>query len=154
MLSVRPSSRSLTAFEADVSAGLSLDNVTNGLVVYPEVIRAHLDAELPFMATENIIMKLVSKGGNRQDAHEEIRVLSHQASAVVKNEGKPNDLIERIRNTKYFAPIHADLDSVLDPSLYVGRSATITERMCAEAEQKLYKYRQYLEKAETAQLSV
>ncbi|KAL6414492.1 primary-amine oxidase [Ilyonectria robusta] len=133
---------------------LSLDNVTNGLVIYPKVIRARLDSEIPFIASENIIMKLVSKGASRQEAHEQVRVLSHQAGWVVKSEGKPNDLIERIRNTEYFAPIHADLDSVLDPALYVGRSAVITERMCAEADEKLVKYREYLDKAETAQLSV
>ncbi|SPO02154.1 probable adenylosuccinate lyase [Cephalotrichum gorgonifer] len=133
---------------------LSLDNVTNGLVVYPQVVRANLNAELPFMATENIIMGMVSKGASRQETHEEIRVLSHQAAAVVKNEGKPNDMIERIRKTEFFAPIHADLDSVLDPSLYVGRSAIITERMCAEADAKLEKYREYLASAGTAQLSV
>lgn len=106
------------------------------------------------MATENIIMKLVSKGGSRQEAHEQIRVLSHQAGAVVKNEGKPNDLIDRIRNTEYFAPVRDDLDSVLDPALYTGRSAVITERMVAEAGEKLAKYSQYLDKAETAQLSL
>lgn len=160
--------------------GLSLDNVTNGLVIYPKgsssifaprfnapripknlsltryapVIRARLDSELPFIASENIIMKLVSKGASRQEAHEQVRVLSHQAGWVVKSEGKPNDLIERIRNTEYFAPIHEDLDSVLDPALYIGRSVVITERMCAEADEKLAKYREYLDKAETAQLSV
>ncbi|KPM44641.1 Adenylosuccinate lyase [Neonectria ditissima] len=132
----------------------SLDNVTNGLVVYPEMIRAHLDAEIPFMASENIIMKLVSKGGNRQEAHEQIRVLSRQAGLTVKNEGKPNDLIERIRNTEYFSPIHGDLDAVLDPSLYIGRSAVITERMCAVAKEKLARYSDYLAKAQTAQLSL
>ncbi|KAM0437558.1 hypothetical protein ACHAPT_001922 [Fusarium lateritium] len=138
----------------DSACRLSLDNVTNGLVVYPQVIHGHLMQEIPFMATENIIMKLVSKGGSRQEAHEQIRVLSHQASAVVKGEGKPNDLIERIRNTEYFAPIHADLDSVLDPAQYVGRSAVITERMVAEADEKLAKYSAYLEKAQTAELNV
>lgn len=104
--------------------------------------------------TENIIMKLVEKGGSRQEAHEEIRVLSHQASAVVKGEGKPNDLIERIRNTEYFAPIHADLDSVLDPALYTGRSAIITERMCEIAGEKLAKYGEYLNKAKTVEMTL
>lgn len=150
-----------------------LDNVTNGLVVYPRgswslcclilnnellkgitVIRAHIDAELPFMATENIIMRMVSKGASRQEAHEQIRVLSHQAGAVVKNEGKPNDLIERIRNTPYFAVVHNDLDTVLEPSLYIGRSAIITERMCAAAGEKIAKYRDVLDKAATAELHV
>lgn len=131
-----------------------MDNVTNGLVVYPAVVRANLMKELPFMATENIIMKMVAKGASRQECHEEIRVLSHQASQVVKGEGKPNDLIERIRNTAYFAPVHDILDEVLDPALYVGRSAVIVERLVVKAQQALAPYAGYLGKAETAQLSV
>lgn len=118
------------------------------------MIRAHIDAELPFMATENIIMHMVSKGASRQEAHEQIRVLSHQAGSVVKNEGKPNDLIERIRNTEYFAMVHKDLDSVLEPSLYIGRSAIITERMVAEAGEKIARYRNVIEKVATTELSV
>ncbi|KAK2744733.1 adenylosuccinase ade13 [Onygenales sp. PD_40] len=133
---------------------IALDNVTNGLVVYPEVIRSHLDQELPFIATENIIMKMVERGASRQECHEEIRVLSHQAAAVVKGEGKPNDLIQRIRNTAYFAPVYGDLDAVLDPSLYVGRSGTIVERFCADAAKKLEKYSDYLASARTAELSI
>ncbi|KAJ4423121.1 adenylosuccinase ade13 [Gnomoniopsis sp. IMI 355080] len=136
---------------------ISLDNVTNGLVVYPEVIRANLMKELPFMATENIIMKMVSNGASRQECHEEIRVLSHQASHVVKMEGKPNDLIERIRNAAYFAPVHNILDEVLDPALYTGRAATVVERLCGpggKAEAALAPYKEYLAKAETAQLHV
>lgn len=134
-----------------------IPNIYLGLVVYPEVIRANLMKELPFMATENIIMKMVSKGASRQDCHEEIRVLSHQASHVVKMEGKPNDLIERIRNTAYFAPVHDILDEVLDPALYTGRAATIVERLCGpggKAEAALAPYKEYLAKAETAQLHV
>jgi adenylosuccinate lyase len=100
-------------------------------------------------------MKMVERGASRQECHEEIRVLSHQAAAVVKGQGKPNDLIERIRNTAYFNPVHHDLDSVLDPSLYIGRSATIVERFCGdEVTKKLAKYRDYLDHAQTAQLSV
>lgn len=109
------------------------------------------------MATENIIMKMVSKGASRQDCHEEIRVLSHQASHVVKMEGKPNDLIERIRNTQYFAPVHDILDEVLDPALYVGRSAVIVERLCGpggKVQTALTPYTEYLGSAETAQLHV
>lgn len=109
------------------------------------------------MASENIIMKMVSKGASRQDCHEEIRVLSHQASHVVKMEGKSNDLIERIRNTKYFAPVHDILDEVLDPALYVGRSGVIVERLCSsggKVEAALAPYKEYLGSAETAQLHV
>lgn len=133
---------------------VSMDNVTNDLVVYPAVVRANLMKELPFMATENIIMKMVAQGASRQECHEEIRILSHQAFQVVKREGKPNDLIERIRNTAYFAPVRNILNEVLDPALYVGRSAVIIDRFVVKAQQALVPYADYLDKAETAQLSV
>lgn len=100
----------------------TLLNISSGLVVYPKVIEKRINAELPFMATENFIMAMVKKGGDRQHCHEEIRVLSHQASDVVKMEGHDNDLIERIRNSKYFTPIHDELDSLLDPKTFVGRA--------------------------------
>jgi adenylosuccinate lyase len=99
-----------------------LDNVSSGLVVYPAVIARRLGEELPFMATENIIMRIVSEGGNRQEAHEHIRVLSHQAGDVVKKEGKANDLIERIRREPYFAKIVPELEELLDPRTFVGRA--------------------------------
>lgn len=103
-------------------------NITSGLVVYPKVIERRINSELPFMATENIIMAMVEKGGSRQDCHEEIRVLSHQASAVVKQEGGDNDLIERIKSTEYFKPIWNDLDTLLDPNTFVGRAPQQTEK--------------------------
>ncbi|GMM33833.1 adenylosuccinase [Saccharomycopsis crataegensis] len=106
----------------------TLLNITSGLVVYPKVIERRIMAELPFMATENIIMAMVEKGASRQECHEEIRVLSHQASAVVKQQGGDNDLIERIKNTEYFKPIWADLDKLLDPSTFVGRAAQQTDK--------------------------
>ncbi|KAJ1811534.1 adenylosuccinase ade13, partial [Coemansia sp. RSA 2599] len=100
----------------------TLQNVVDGLVVYPKVIERRIRSELPFMATENIIMAMVKKGGDRQECHEEIRVLSHQAAAVVKQEGGENDLIERVKNTDYFAPIKDELDALLDPSTFIGRA--------------------------------
>lgn len=103
-------------------------NITSGLVVYPKVIERRINSELSFMATENIIMAMVEKGGSRQDCHEEIRVLSHQASAVVKQEGGDNDLIERIKSTEYFKPIWNDLDTLLDPKTFVGRAPQQTEK--------------------------
>lgn len=106
----------------------TLNNICSGLVVYPKVIERRINAELPFMATENIIMAMVEKGASRQDCHEEIRVLSHQASAVVKQEGGDNDLIERVKNTKYFEPIWNDLDTLLDPSTFIGRAPQQTEK--------------------------
>ncbi|EGV65091.1 adenylosuccinase ade13 [Yamadazyma tenuis] len=106
----------------------TMNNITSGLVVYPKVIERRINSELPFMATENIIMAMVEKGGSRQDCHEEIRVLSHQASAVVKQQGGDNDLIERVKNTKYFEPIWNDLGKLLDPSTFVGRAPQQTEK--------------------------
>lgn len=84
---------------------ISLDNVTDGLVPYPAMIGAQLQEELPFMAMENIIMKMVAHGYSRQETHEQIRVLSHQAAKVVKMEGGKNDLIERIKKNDYFVSI-------------------------------------------------
>lgn len=100
----------------------TLQNICEGLVVYPEVIKAHIRQELPFMATENVIMAMVKAGGNRQDCHERIRVLSHEAAAQVKEKGLTNDLVARIRDDPYFAPIHQQLDSLLHPSSFIGRA--------------------------------
>ena len=96
-------------------------NVTAGLVVYPRVIGANIDAELPFMATENILMAAVAAGGDRQDLHERIRRHSLAAAAVVKNEGGKNDLMDRIAADPAFAKV--DLTCVLDPAQFVGRAA-------------------------------
>jgi len=98
-------------------------NVTNGLVVYPAVISAHITQELPFIASENIIMQAVKRGGDRQALHEEIRRMSQEAARRVKMEGAPNDLIDRIAASDMFYRIHADLDGILEPSQYTGRAA-------------------------------
>ncbi len=98
-------------------------NVCENLVVYPKVIRKHIDAELPFMATENIIMEGVKKGGDRQKLHEKIRVLSMEAGHQVKIEGKSNDLMERIAKDPSFNLEKKDIESLLDPTLYIGRSS-------------------------------
>ena len=97
-------------------------NISENLVVYPKVIHQHIMNELPFMATENIIMEGVKNGGDRQDLHEKIRVLSMEAGATVKVEGKPNDLIERIVADGTFGIKEEDIESILDPSLYIGRA--------------------------------
>ncbi|MHC5068009.1 MAG: adenylosuccinate lyase, partial [Planctomycetota bacterium] len=109
-----------------------LQNVSEGLVVYPKVIERRLREELPFMATENVIMAMVQAGGDRQVCHEEIRVLSHEAAAVVKQEGGDNDLIDRIRANAYFAPIHDQLDALLDPQTFVGRAPQQVRRFVSE----------------------
>lgn len=98
------------------------ENVTSGMVVYPKVIERRIMAEIPFMATENIIMECVKKGGDRQELHEDIRRLSMEAAKVVKQEGKDNDLLERILNTPSFGLTQADLDRILDLRKFVGRA--------------------------------
>jgi adenylosuccinate lyase len=100
-------------------------NVLDGLVVYPKVIEAHVAAELPFMASENILMAAVKAGGNRQELHEKIRLHAQAASAEVKRFGRPNDLIARLRADISFADL--DFDKVLDPAAYVGRASQQVE---------------------------
>ena len=117
--------RRVTLGEAFLTADGILEtllNVTAGLVVYPKVIARRVASELPFMATENLIMAMVRRGADRQEVHEAIRVHSMAAASVVKEEGGENDLVERVRNDPYFAPIHGDIDSLLDPSTFVGRA--------------------------------
>ncbi|WKY43142.1 adenylosuccinate lyase [Eubacteriaceae bacterium ES2] len=97
-------------------------NVSENMVVYEKVIRQRINSELPFMATENIIMEGVKRGGDRQELHEKIRVLSMEAGHTVKVEGKPNDLMERIVNDPAFNLKASDVESLLDPSLYIGRA--------------------------------
>lgn len=137
---------------------LTLDNVVSGLVVYPARINARLMEELPFMATENIIMRLVTRGISRQEAHEQIRVLSHQASDVVKKEGKPNDLIDRIKKTEFFAPIKDEIDEMLDAKNFVGRCPEQVVRYCQDPEGEvqvaLRPYRKYIEASKVVDLSV
>lgn len=99
-----------------------LGNVFEGLVVYPAVIRRRIASELPFMATENLIMAMVRRGADRQDVHESIRVHSMAAAAVVKQEGGDNDLIARIQADAFFAPIHGDIEALMDPASFVGRA--------------------------------
>lgn len=97
-------------------------NVSGGLVVYPKVIEKHVMEELPFMATENILMEAVKKGGDRQSLHEKIRVHSMEASKKVKLEGKNNDLIMRIAHDKEFGMDINHLENTLEPEKYIGRS--------------------------------
>ena len=95
-------------------------NVCNGLVVYPKVIRARVMAELPFMATENIMMQAVKKGGDRQELHERLRQHSVAAAACVKEQGLPNDLIDRVVADPAFGLERADIEAVLQPEHFTG----------------------------------
>jgi adenylosuccinate lyase len=102
-------------------------NVAGGLVVYPKVIEKHVLEELPFMATENILMEAVKRGGDRQELHERIRVHSMEAGKQVKVEGKKNDLIERIAADSAFGMTLEEINAVLEPKNYIGRSVEQVE---------------------------
>ncbi|WP_297631316.1 adenylosuccinate lyase [uncultured Clostridium sp.] len=97
-------------------------NISENMVVYPKVIRAHVDSELPFMATENIMMEAVKRGGDRQELHEKIRVHSMEAAKRVKGEGLDNDLISRIIEDKTFGLSKEEILNIIDPKLFTGRA--------------------------------
>jgi adenylosuccinate lyase len=153
---------------------LSMDNIFSGLVVYPAVIQKHINEELPFMATENIseiflpkfpytaanllsrtVMACVASGLSRQDAHEEIRVLSHEAAAVVKQQGGTNDLIDRVKKAPFFAPILGQIDQLLDAKTFVGRAPQQVEKFVrVEVGPALTKYKEFIAKSGVAELNV
>jgi adenylosuccinate lyase len=118
------------AFLATDAVLILCQNVTAGLVVYPRVIAANLQAELPFLATENILMAGVAGGGDRQDLHERIRRHSQAAAAVVKEQGGPNDLLQRLAADPAFAKL--DLAAVLTPADFVGRAPEQVDEFLAE----------------------
>ncbi|MDF1494971.1 adenylosuccinate lyase [Caproiciproducens sp. CPB-2] len=107
-------------------------NVADGLVVYPKVIEQHLLRELPFMATENIMMDAVKRGADRQQLHERIRVHSMAASKVVKEEGGENDLLSRIAADPIFGVTLEELYAIVKPEKYVGRAPQQTEEFISE----------------------
>ncbi|MCI9576063.1 MAG: adenylosuccinate lyase [Clostridiales bacterium] len=114
------------------------NNVADGLVVYPNVIEQHLVRELPFMATENIMMNAVKKGADRQQLHEQIRVHSMAASKVIKEEGGENDLLDRIAADPAFSVTLEELQAILQPDKYVGRAPEQTEEFIRDMVQPVY----------------
>lgn len=100
----------------------TMTNVISGLQVWPNVIQRHVQEELPFMATENILMACVRAGGDRQELHEAIREHSMEAIRRVKEEGVPNDLLNRIKTDPRFAAVRDSLDKLLDPAQFIGRA--------------------------------
>ena len=125
----------LAVAEAFLSVDAILDlylNVADGLVVYPKVIEKHLAAELPFMATENIMMDAVKAGGDRQELHEKIRELSMEAGKNVKELGLENNLLDLIEKEPMFAIKKEDLEKNLDSSKYIGRSANQVKEFIEE----------------------
>ncbi|MBE6400283.1 MAG: adenylosuccinate lyase [Lentisphaerae bacterium] len=118
-----------------------LINVTDGLQVWKKVIERHINAELPFMATENLLMEAVKHGGDRQELHEVIREHSMAASRRVKEEGLDNDLIDRLRNDPAFAAIKDDFDTIINPAAFIGRAPQQVEAFLDEVVRPLLKER-------------
>ena len=111
--------------------------MVDGLVVYPKVIEKHMLAELPFMATENIMMDAVKAGGDRQELHERIRELSMEAGKTVKVEGKDNNLLELIATDPAFNLTLEELQKSMDPAKYTGRAKEQTERFVSQVVQPI-----------------
>ena len=125
------------AFLATDAVLILYHNVASGLVVYPEVIARNLREELPFMATENILMAAVAAGGDRQDLHERIRQHSQAAAAEVKQHGKPNDLLDRLADDEAFSTV--DLAAAVEPSKLTGRSAEQVDEFLADVVSRIRK---------------
>jgi len=142
------SNRRIVIAEAFLTADailLILQNVSEGLVIYPKVIEKHLKEELPFMATENIIAAMVKAGGSRQKAHERIAELSREASRRVKELGLNNNLIQLVRKDAYFAPIHRQLKKLLNPDTFIGRAPQqVDDFLAAEVYHALLPYQEGL----------
>ena len=120
-------------------------NVVDGLVVYKKVIEKRVNSELPFMATENIMMEAVKKGGDRQKIHERLRVHSMKAGKAVKEQGRKNDLIERIAGDEYFGLTKEEIEKQLDPRKFIGRSDHQVENFInKEIKPMLEKYKRLL----------
>ncbi|MGL5542589.1 MAG: lyase family protein, partial [Fusobacteriaceae bacterium] len=120
-------------------------NVLDGLVVYPKMIEKHIMAELPFMATEYIIMECVKNGGDRQELHERIRIHSMEAGKRVKIEGEENDLLERILEDEYFNLDKDKLMNIIDPKNFIGFASEQTDEFLEmEVKPILEKYKEFL----------
>lgn len=120
------------AFLAADAILLLYRSIAEGLVVYPTVIARHLREELPFMASENILMEAVKRGGDRQVLHEKIRQYSMEAGRRVKEDGQPNDLLRRIAADPAFALDEQELDRLLDPAAFIGRAPEQVDAFLSE----------------------
>jgi len=131
------------------SIAIILQNVCEGLVVYPNVIKRRLMEELPFMATEEIILAMVDAGADRQDCHKRIRDLAQAAGKRVKQDGLSNNLLEAIGADPYFTPVHNQLADVVDPSRFIGRAPEQVEEFAEVCRRALEPYSgQLAEKSE------
>ena len=124
---------------ADAILNLYLD-ITDGLVVHERVISSHLNEELPFMMTENIMMRAVKNGSDRQQAHERIRIHSIAAAKAIKEDGGKNDLLDRIANDNFFNISKAELENLSDPQKYIGLAEIQAEQFLTQVTQHLKMY--------------
>ena len=139
--------RRIVIAEAFLTADILLNtalNITQGLVVYPKVIEKHILEELPFMASENLLMAMVKAGACRQECHEKLRVLSHEAGRIVKEMGGVNDMLNRIKADEYFAPIHSQIGNIINPRNFIGRASQQVDSFVKdEVLPSIKKYSQY-----------
>ena len=142
--------RRIVLAEAFLTADILLNtaqNIMQGMVVYPKVIEKHVLEELPFMATENVLMSMVKCGADRQECHEKLRLLSVEAGKQVKELGKSNDMLPRIRADEYFAPIHSLLSDIVNPANFIGRASQQVEKFIKEEVMpEIECYRQFFDK--------
>jgi adenylosuccinate lyase len=123
-----------------------LSNIINGIVVWPKMIESRINSELPFMATENILMAAVKAGGDRQELHEGIRVHSMEAAKQVKEFGRPNDLLVRIKNDPLFAKVADDLERIMNPVDFIGLAPQQVEAFLrSDVEPVLERYSELLD---------
>ncbi|CAH8588916.1 unnamed protein product [Schistosoma turkestanicum] len=135
------------AFLAADACIILLQNIVEGLVVYPMVMEANLNAELPFLVVERILIKMVSEAAaDRQKCHERLRKHSHEAAAEIKLKGLKNSLLDKLLNDDYFTPIHSLLPTILDPSYMIGRAVEQVESFLnTEVDPVLCSYKDCLE---------
>ena len=120
-------------------------NIAGGMTVYPKIIEKHLNEELPFMATENILMHCVKKGGDRQELHEKIRLLSVEAGKKIKLEGAENNLLDCIAKDESFGVSREELNKLLDAKKFTGRAEQQTEEFLIEIRKLLDANKEFLD---------
>ncbi len=120
------------AFLATDAILIICQNIFEGLVVYPKMMERHLDEELPFLITEEIIVAMVEADANRQEVHEKMRVLAQEAGRLVKKEGRDNELLSMLKADPYFALVHRSLDSLMDPTRFLGTAVEQVEEFVGE----------------------
>ncbi|KAI0985090.1 hypothetical protein GJ496_011659 [Pomphorhynchus laevis] len=147
------SNRRISIGESFLTADIilsTLNNIFEGIVVYPKMIERHLKDELPFMASENIMAALVASGKSRTESHDKLKKISQICANNVKNEGMPNNFIEEIKSDPFFAPLLNKLPVLLDAKTFIGRAPEqVTNFLKEEVHPLLAKYKSFITKEKT-----